>query len=83
MNFRGTNGVQLKVTHDTNINYQVLAPHTPQENTYIAWSGSWTEDCRTAVRHIRALYPLSHIVGLGFSLGSNVIVRRFHDEIGH
>ncbi|KAJ3124734.1 hypothetical protein HK100_011134 [Physocladia obscura] len=47
-----------------------LAVDTPQ-----LYSGSWTCDMRAMVSHIRNTNPRAVIIGIGFSLGANIITK--------
>ncbi|KAK7033516.1 hypothetical protein VNI00_012738 [Paramarasmius palmivorus] len=44
------------------------------------YSAGYTDDIRTAVMYIQNKYPKAPLLGLGFSLGANVITRYFAEE---
>jgi uncharacterized protein len=44
------------------------------------YSAGHTEDIQQAVWYIRNLYPKAPLVGLGFSLGANVLTRYLAEE---
>jgi len=46
----------------------------PLEN-HIVYSASWTNDYKHICQHVRDLYPDALLIGIGFSLGSNVLVK--------
>ncbi|KAJ3184482.1 hypothetical protein HK101_009852 [Irineochytrium annulatum] len=39
------------------------------------YSGAYTDDVRTAVRHIRRRQPRAPLIGVGFSLGANIMTK--------
>ncbi|KAI9256846.1 Alpha/Beta hydrolase protein [Helicostylum pulchrum] len=54
-------------------NTDILTPHI--------YSGGYTNDLRTALKHIQnRLAPGTPLVGIGFSLGSNVLVKYLGEE---
>lgn len=69
MNYRGTNGVPLEV--DRIFRFLISFQN------HIVYSAGWTTDLRFVARHVRNCHPDSLIVGVGFSLGSNILVRSF------
>lgn len=44
------------------------------------YSAGYTDDLRTALMYIQNLYPDSPLLGLGFSLGANIMCRYFGEE---
>lgn len=44
------------------------------------YSGGYTDDLRTALLYISNLYPRAKLMGLGFSLGANVMTRYLGEE---
>ncbi|KAF9426930.1 hypothetical protein BGZ94_005782 [Podila epigama] len=44
------------------------------------YSGSWTEDLRMAVKHIRKVLPEAKLMSVGFSLGANILVNYMGEE---
>ncbi|KAF9971290.1 hypothetical protein BGZ73_005798 [Actinomortierella ambigua] len=44
------------------------------------YCGSWTDDLRQAVKHIRTLLPDAKLMSIGFSLGSNVLMNYMGEE---
>lgn len=51
---------------------------TPQ-----AYSGAWTEDLRQAINHVHKKLPQQPMVAIGYSLGSNVLVKYMAEEGNH
>jgi predicted alpha/beta-fold hydrolase len=47
------------------------------------YSGAWTDDFRFAVSHVKHRCPTAKLGGLGFSLGSNVLVKYLGEEGEH
>ncbi|KAH9944761.1 AB-hydrolase YheT [Amylocystis lapponica] len=47
------------------------------------YSAGYTDDIRVAVMHISTRYPRARLVGLGFSLGANVLTRYLGEEGEH
>eukprot|EP01122_Echinamoeba_exundans_P007178 TRINITY_DN2142_c0_g3_i2.p1 TRINITY_DN2142_c0_g3~~TRINITY_DN2142_c0_g3_i2.p1 ORF type:complete len:239 (-),score=34.61 TRINITY_DN2142_c0_g3_i2:39-755(-) len=45
-----------------------------------AYSGAWTQDLREAVRHVQSKRPEQPIVAIGYSLGSNVLLKYMAEE---
>ncbi|KAF9532958.1 Alpha/Beta hydrolase protein [Crepidotus variabilis] len=46
----------------------------------LLYSACHTDDTREALRHVAHLYPKAPLLGLGFSLGSNVVTRYLGEE---
>ncbi|KAG0235698.1 hypothetical protein BGW41_000700 [Actinomortierella wolfii] len=44
------------------------------------YCGSWTDDLRQAVKHIRKVLPDAKLMSIGFSLGSNVLMNYMGEE---
>eukprot|EP00899_Mesostigma_viride_P007739 jgi/Mesvir1/16967/Mv15815-RA.1 len=44
------------------------------------YSASYTEDLRAVIKHVRKLYPNAMLMGAGWSLGANILVRYLGEE---
>lgn len=44
------------------------------------YCGSWTEDLRMVVKHIRKTLPESKLMSVGFSLGANILMNYMGEE---
>lgn len=44
------------------------------------YSGGYTDDIRTALMYISNLYPDAPLLGIGFSLGANILTRYLAQE---
>ncbi|KAJ3381209.1 hypothetical protein HDU84_005279 [Entophlyctis sp. JEL0112] len=44
------------------------------------YSGAWTNDVRWIVDHIAEEFPLAPLVGIGFSLGANILVKAIGED---
>lgn len=47
------------------------------------YSGGTTDDIRVALMYISATYPKAPLLGIGFSLGANVLTRYLAEEGEH
>eukprot|EP01126_Amoeba_proteus_P012461 TRINITY_DN1512_c0_g2_i19.p1 TRINITY_DN1512_c0_g2~~TRINITY_DN1512_c0_g2_i19.p1 ORF type:complete len:236 (+),score=37.20 TRINITY_DN1512_c0_g2_i19:661-1368(+) len=47
---------------------------------HVVYSAGWTNDLRQVVAHVRHLYPSSFLIGIAFSLGSNIMVKYIGEE---
>ncbi|KAJ1722090.1 hypothetical protein LPJ53_003459 [Coemansia erecta] len=66
-------GYQVVVLHSRGVNGVELA-------TPIAFHGGMTEDLREFVEHIASSRPHAPLVGLGFSLGANILTKYVGEE---
>eukprot|EP00727_Mastigamoeba_balamuthi_P004472 m51a1_g14022 hypothetical protein (389) ;mRNA; f:1111105-1112582 len=48
--------------------------------TWRPYNAGWTGDVRETVAHVRGLYPAAPLLGVGFSLGGNVLARYVAEE---
>ena len=79
VNFRGCAGVPLtspqfcKYTKRESESVQILMMRQPD-------SAGYTDDIRSAILYISARYPRASLLGIGFSLGANVLTRYVGEE---
>lgn len=77
VNFRGCKSIPLlRFLPQSNVLIGAGTPITSQQ----LYSAGWTEDLRQSLMYIAHRYPGAPMHGLGFSLGSNVIVRYLGEE---
>ncbi|KAF9997496.1 hypothetical protein BGZ65_006926 [Modicella reniformis] len=48
--------------------------------TPLLYCGSWTDDLRMVVKHIRTILPEAKLMSVGFSLGSNILMNYMGEE---
>ena len=79
VNFRGCKSVYLYhvtchqiPTYSTGAGVPITSPQL--------YSAGHTEDYRAAILYVRARYPKAPLLGIGFSLGANVITRYVAEE---
>lgn len=82
VNFRGCESDRVIEVHTFNATDWVLGAGVPITSPQF-YSAGYTDDIRVAILYISKRYPRAPLIGVGFSLGANVLTRYLAEEGNH